>query len=477
MTNLQNHQNTQNNHGDQNDFSSVSQKIGKTTGNSQNKKSPGVEKTLTESTPGKVVSLKGVATPKELALQEKIKQLKQNAIILADKVGANDKAEKESMSSPSVTVDGLDPKTQLDRSVDSFSQDMTTNHPVAMSVKAKKREVPRKTINTDKQRTAEQTIDTVDSLAGRSRGRNNLVVEAIPAWAGLDSIKNKQKTNKILEKYADLPVIHKLGLGSREIAEKIIEIAQRYNLVQKEKIVELAQLVREIYTDLLSENKILARLKRKLKLSSDQTDQFLEDLKEIALLVKKIGYHKARNLFKWLPIKKIMEKNPQELERRLTKGMLVTKEGEEVIPTVGAWLDDYLKTMGSEKHTGFERSKYLSTSVNVANLTAADRARVENLLRSYDEDIPLAIDPESEAVLYDILWEDNVTAQEKERLIDNLRIEDSQQIDIDDFLGNQPFQAFNSLKQSKKQSITTDQDKNNVLDLSGQFSGEEEVKK
>lgn len=79
-----------------------------------------------------------------------------------------------------------------------------------------------------------------------------------------------------------------------------------------------------------------------------------------------------------------------------------------VRPTIKNWLVDYVKIKGAGHHESLERSDYLFNSANAKSLPERERAIVAEILRAYDDDLPLPFDEQSQTILLE-----NLTAAPK----------------------------------------------------------------
>jgi hypothetical protein len=73
---------------------------------------------------------------------------------------------------------------------------------------------------------------------------------------------------------------------------------------------------------------------------------------------------------------------------------------EPVRPSVKNWISDYTVTLGYENHSSIERGNYLFQTENTKNLSYLDRQKLSQVLKSFDEKIPLEIDLQSKKIIF-----------------------------------------------------------------------------
>jgi len=217
--------------------------------------------------------------------------------------------------------------------------------------------------------------------------------------------------------------------------------------------------------------------------------EFVDDLGKIVAAVREIGTARSRELFDQLSLEEALEKYPSLENQKITTGLIVnTKTGEELLPTVRNWLNDYIRVAGADKHTSLERIKYLTELVNVKNLPEEERKMVETLLKSYDTGEPLVIDRESQELLLQLHTDESELGlgdKPEKRVINNFKIEEAQEVDVDKLTENEKVVAseIGGLDNSEKKGIIKSeveekqkqqQRKNGVLDLSSEVAAKSE---
>jgi hypothetical protein len=72
-----------------------------------------------------------------------------------------------------------------------------------------------------------------------------------------------------------------------------------------------------------------------------------------------------------------------------------------VRPSIKNWITDFHDNMGAGKHSMIDRGNYLFHSENGKKLTPAERQKVSLILKSLEENMPLSIDTQTQAIVFD----------------------------------------------------------------------------
>lgn len=71
-----------------------------------------------------------------------------------------------------------------------------------------------------------------------------------------------------------------------------------------------------------------------------------------------------------------------------------------VRPSIKNWITDFHDNMGAGKHGAVDRGNYIFHSENGRKLTPAERQKLSLILKSLDENSPLAVDPEAQKIIF-----------------------------------------------------------------------------
>lgn len=102
-----------------------------------------------------------------------------------------------------------------------------------------------------------------------------------------------------------------------------------------------------------------------------------------------------------LPLLKAMSEYRHLSDQVLTNEKIKLKGGgEPVRPSLGNWLKSYREELGVGVHEPVQRGNFLFQSQNGKRLSNQDRARINLVLKSVEEDFPLEIDPEHQVIVF-----------------------------------------------------------------------------
>ncbi|MGB3073111.1 MAG: hypothetical protein WBB68_02515, partial [Candidatus Moraniibacteriota bacterium] len=102
-----------------------------------------------------------------------------------------------------------------------------------------------------------------------------------------------------------------------------------------------------------------------------------------------------------LPLLKAMSEYRHLSEQLLTNEKIKLKTSmEPVRPSLGNWLRSYREEIGIGFHETAQRGNFLFQSVNCKRLSNDDRARLNLILKSVEEDFPLEIDTTHETIIF-----------------------------------------------------------------------------
>ena len=102
-----------------------------------------------------------------------------------------------------------------------------------------------------------------------------------------------------------------------------------------------------------------------------------------------------------LPLLQALSKYEKLAHQLITKESIKIKtQNAPVLPTLLYWLKCYREELGVGQHTTFERGEFLFQSENCKRLSPAERERVNLILKSMEENLPLSIDIEQEEIVF-----------------------------------------------------------------------------
>lgn len=193
----------------------------------------------------------------------------------------------------------------------------------------------------------------------------------------------------------------RMGLGNKEVAEAIEELAGKYHIGDYRKVGEISRIVRDVFIKKIREGEIKNRLMQRIGLNDYDSDHVLIDLKHVIQLVRMVGAEEMQRTTEFLPVMDAISKYPQVANVEIGGADIKNKtDGEFLQPSVRNWLEDYFAHVGTDRHNTLTRSDYLFNSENAKKLDSTDRKKLGIILKSYDNKVPLMIDRETKEILF-----------------------------------------------------------------------------
>lgn len=202
-------------------------------------------------------------------------------------------------------------------------------------------------------------------------------------------------------------------LVSREIAEKIREFEKRFQLQEVgTAVVSLA--IRKMFFGELDATAAEAKIASALASSGGgdpvHAKRIVEAIQnEVSMIVpapepviedESLAPRPSGATVK-LPLLKAMSEYPRLSEQMLTEEKIRLKGGAEPVrPSLGNWLKSYREELGVGVHEPVQRGNFLFQSQNGKGLSNIDRARMNLVLKSIEENFPLEIDPVQQVIVF-----------------------------------------------------------------------------
>jgi hypothetical protein len=112
-----------------------------------------------------------------------------------------------------------------------------------------------------------------------------------------------------------------------------------------------------------------------------------------------------------LSLSEALQRYPKMAEQLIGLGMLKLKYfPQPVNPSIKNWMVDYHDFLGAGKHNAVERTDYLFHSDNGKKVTAFERRKLMEIFRSLEEGTALAIDNETQKIIFDLKGDFPVSA-------------------------------------------------------------------
>jgi len=249
----------------------------------------------------------------------------------------------------------------------------------------------------------QDTYHKINSSSSLS-DENRKVIFTLPIYVPL-SLNPDEETDeqKLLRygKFEKLPEIIKYKLADFGTSQKIQAIGRKYAF-ELLRLANITRLVREYYFGEVRLEDFPREIERRMSVS-------LLTAQEIARYIRQeiIDWDPWAEYLAKLPkatAREILVKYPKVAEQEITDGFIEFKDHPDDIfdPSIKNWLRDYVLHLGQVGHTSVDRMNYLFHSENTKNLSSTEREKLGIILKSFDENVPLAIDVENQEVVFDV---------------------------------------------------------------------------
>ena len=197
-------------------------------------------------------------------------------------------------------------------------------------------------------------------------------------------------------------------LVSKQTVEVLIELARKYKLSDKE-ISEISRIVRDIFFNNINNqnfiaNNIDSKIHVGLPISLSIAKEIIEKIldakipEEVDLIGEKTIENKTIEISLLYALKQYSQLGEQLVTSFPLKLRIFPSP---VRPSIKNWIEDYRSEMGAQRHGMMERGNYLFHSANTKLLSAGERKKLAEILRSLDEDVALKINPDRQEVVFE----------------------------------------------------------------------------
>lgn len=204
---------------------------------------------------------------------------------------------------------------------------------------------------------------------------------------------------KVHEKFLKLSEGIKTKLASEETGNKVQQIGKSYHL-QLLQMADIARAIRSYYFGEIKLEDISHVLFKEMGIDLDTSKEISKIVIEKIIMdesAEKIYQSSIENI----SIIDAMKKYPGLGEQIITSQQIRIKNFNDPIrPSIKNWLSDYTARLGYEGHDSIERGNYLFQNENTRNLGYEDRQRLSQILKSFDEKTPLAVDLNTKQVVF-----------------------------------------------------------------------------
>ncbi len=183
-------------------------------------------------------------------------------------------------------------------------------------------------------------------------------------------------------------------LASDETAKIIAQIANKYKFDETQ-IRNVARAVRLYYFSELPADEIASYLETNIPVQQKVAEAIT------ATLMRKIIHNENILPRETTTVKDALEKY-EDLRNQMVTNRDIIVYGTQSLarPTIGHWLTDYHLSVGQGEHSSIQRGNYLFHNKNAEQLSDAERQRLAIILKSWDENIPLVVDPTKQQIVF-----------------------------------------------------------------------------
>lgn len=202
-----------------------------------------------------------------------------------------------------------------------------------------------------------------------------------------------------------LPI--KFKLSSPNLSKKIVFLEQKFQFEQT-RLQKIIYLIEEYYFGEIRFENFPREIEKRMGVSLLTAQEITRYLKQEVIDWDPWGEYLA-GLPK-MPIREIVQKHPKIVNMEITKGYIDLRGSEYLEdPTIKNWLKDFVSHLGYEKHSQMQRAEYLFHSENGKDLDSLDREKLSIILKSFDENVPLAVDEENGEIVFESVISDQRT--------------------------------------------------------------------
>ena len=184
--------------------------------------------------------------------------------------------------------------------------------------------------------------------------------------------------------------------------EKIQTIGKKYGF-ELLRLANITRLIREYYFGEVRLENFSREIEKRMSVS-------LLTAQEIARYIKAeiIDWDPWAEYLAKLPkasAREIVAKYPKVADKEITGDFIELKDRPDDIfaPSIKNWLRDYTMNVGQANHSDIIRMNYLFHTENTKGLTSQERDKLGIILKSFDENIPLAVDTENQEIIFEYI--------------------------------------------------------------------------
>lgn len=209
-------------------------------------------------------------------------------------------------------------------------------------------------------------------------------------------VERQEKFLKLSEKIKD-------KLVAPETSEKIKNICAHYNL-ELLQMAPVARVIRSYYFGEVKLEEFAQIIKKESGIGKEEAQNITRYITE-RIINKDVEIKNTVRREK-LTIVSAMNRYPEIKKQALTASFLETGS-RTVNPTVENWINDYFMIVGAGNRDVMKRSSYLYHGKNTRGLSAIDRQKLSQVLKSLDEGFLLDIDIDKKEIFFNFTLTEN----------------------------------------------------------------------
>ncbi len=224
---------------------------------------------------------------------------------------------------------------------------------------------------------------------------------------------------RLWAEFNQLPIRFRDILTSRELPQILRRIQTDYGL-DETVILQISRLLRWLFFQKLTWEEFGMRIESVLFASQghgERVQELLARMKQEILGMNPTQYEEESEEtstetqgpiidtqhLRYLPLLKALAAYPELHYQRMTNEKINIKgEREPVAPTVRNWMRAYRDELGVGQHTTVERGQFLFQSANTKALSTPEREIVALMIKSLEEEEPLAVDTLKKVLVFQV---------------------------------------------------------------------------
>lgn len=220
----------------------------------------------------------------------------------------------------------------------------------------------------------------------------------VPDFDETDENFNERSRNR-WERFRLLPEAIQEKVSGDRTADAISRMAGSFDL-ERSQIIAVSRAIRHYYFGEITASGILAAIAQETGLAPNTCEKIHRSILAEVINENGIGKEPERKTAK-MAIVEALRKFPEIGEQRITSDQIELKSFPyPVRPSIKNWISDYTFNVGLKNKDSLVRNGYLFRNPNTAKLSDRDRARLLEILKSFDEGIAVSVDENRKLIVF-----------------------------------------------------------------------------